>query len=291
MGVNGVFETLVEPFVANPFMTRALVAGLLTVVTTTLVGTWVVLRGLSFLGDAMAHGVLPGIAVAVVAGASTMLGAVVSGVAMIAGIDLVRRRTRLSGDTAIGLLFVGMLALGVAIISRGGAYATDLSTILFGDAIAVDRGDIVVTLVSAIVVGVATFVGYRAFLALTYSEDTTATLGLDPGRVHLAMLVLIGVAVVASFRTVGTLLVFALLVAPAATAALVARRVPLMMLVGVGAGAVAVVAGLLVSYHWGIAASPAIAVVSVGLFFVVLGGRELVAPLRRRAAAGVGAAA
>ncbi|MBY5161159.1 metal ABC transporter permease [Nitriliruptoria bacterium AS10] len=262
-------------------MIRALVAGLLTVVTTTLVGTWVVLRGLSFLGDAMAHGVLPGIAVAVLVGASTTVGAVVSGAAMVAGIDLVRRRTRLSGDTAIGLLFVGMLALGVAIISRGGAYATDLSTILFGDAIAVGRDDIMVTLVAAVFVSIATIVGYRAFLALTYSEDTTATLGLDPARVHLAMLVLIGVAVVASFRTVGTLLVFALLVAPAATAALVARRVPVLMGVGMGVGGLAVVTGLLVSFHWGVAASPAIAVVSVALFFAVLAGKEIALPVQR----------
>lgn len=274
---------LVTPFLDHDFMLRALAAGLLTVVTTTLVGTWVVLRGLSFLGDALAHGVLPGIAVAVVLGGSVTLGAAVSGAVMVAGIDVVRRRTRLSGDTGIGLLFVGMLALGVAIISRGGAYATDLSGILFGDAIAVDRTDILVTLVAAVVVLVATVVGYRAFLALTFSEDRTAALGLRPGLVHLAMLALVGLAVVASFRTVGTLLVFALLVAPPATASLVSRRVPVMMATGTALGMVAVVAGLLGSYHWGVAASPAIAVVAVGLFFVVLSAREVVGGVRRGA--------
>lgn len=275
---------LVTPFLDHEFMLRALAAGLLTVVTTTLVGTWVVLRGLSFLGDALAHGVLPGIAVAVVVGGSVTVGAAVSGAIMVAGIDLVRRRTRLSGDTGIGLLFVGMLALGVAIISRGGSYATDLSGILFGDAIAVDRTDIVVTLVAAVAVVVATVVGYRAFLALTFSEDRTAALGLRPGLVHLAMLTLVGLAVVTSFRTVGTLLVFALLVAPPATASLVARRVPVMMATGTGVGMVAVVAGLLASYHWGVAASPAIAVISVGLFFVVLSVREVVVAARRSVA-------
>lgn len=277
---------LVTPFLDHDFMLRALAAGLLTVVTTTLVGTWVVLRGLSFLGDALAHGVLPGIAVAVVLGGSVTLGAAVSGAIMVAGIDVVRRRTRLSGDTGIGLLFVGMLALGVAIISRGGSYATDLSGILFGDAIAVDGTDIVVTLVAAIVVVVATLVGYRAFLALTFSEDRTAALGLRPGVVHLAMLGLVGLAVVASFRTVGTLLVFALLVAPPATASLVSRRVPVMMATGTVVGMVAVVAGLLASYHGGVAASPAIAVISVGLFFVVLAGREVAVGVRRSAATG-----
>lgn len=274
-------EVLIDPFLEHGFMVRALVAGLLTVVTTTLVGTWVVLRGLSFLGDALAHGVLPGIALAVVLGGSVTLGAALSGAAMIAGIDLVRRRTRLSGDTGIGLLFVGMLALGVAIISAGGAWATDLSGILFGEAIAVDRGDVLLTLGAAVVVAVATVVGYRAFLALTYSEDRAAALGLRPGLVHLAMLALVGIAVVASFRTVGTLLVFALLVAPPSTASLVARRVPVMMATGIGLGAVAVVAGLLASYHWGVAAAPAIAVVSVASFFAVLAVREVAVGLRR----------
>lgn len=275
-------EVLVDPFVEHGFMLRALVAGVLAVLTTTLVGTWVVLRGLSFLGDALAHGVLPGIALAVVLGGSVTLGAVVSGAAMLAGIDVVRRRTRLSGDTGIGLLFVGMLALGVAIISAGGAYATDLSGILFGDAIAVDTGDLVVTAVAAAVVVVSTVIGYRAFLALTYSEDKTAALGLRPEWVHFAMMALVGVAVVASFRTVGTLLVFALLVAPPATASLLARRVPVMMAAGVGVGVVAVVTGLLASYHLGVAASPAVAVVAVGSFFVVLAGREGTAAVRRR---------
>ncbi len=274
-------DLLVDPFLDHGFMVRALVAGVLTVVTTTLVGTWVVLRGLSFLGDALAHGVLPGIALAVVLGGSVTLGAAVSGAAMLAGIDLVRRRTRLSGDTGIGLLFVGMLALGVAIISAGGAYATDLSGILFGDAIAVDRSDLVVTGVAAVLVVAATVVGYRAFLALAYSEDTAAALGLRPALVHLAMLALVGVAVVASFRTVGTLLVFALLVAPPATASLVARRVPVMMAVGVGVGVVAVVVGLLASYHLGVAASPAVAFVGVAAFFVVLAVRELAGAARR----------
>lgn len=268
-------DLLVEPFATNPFMQRALVAGLLTVVATSLVGTWVVLRGLSFISDAMAHGVLPGIAIAYVLGASTTLGAALSGLAMVAGISAVSRWTRLGADVAIGLLFVGMLALGVAIISASGAYATDLSGILFGDAIGISRGDVVVTLVAAVLAVLATVLGYRVFLVLTFSEDKAAALGMRPAVVNAAMLLLVGMTVVAAFRTVGTLLVFALLVAPPASASLLARRVPMMMVVSVVLGAVSLVVGLLVSYHAGLAASPAVAVVAVATFFVLLVARNV----------------
>ncbi len=268
-------DWLVDPFLANPFMQRALLASLLTVVTTALVGTWVVLRGMSFIGDAMAHGVIPGISVAFLLGIDLGVGAAVSALVMVAGIDLVSRRSRLPEDTSIGLLFVGMLALGVTIISLRGAYAGDLTTILFGDAIGVTAGDVVGTAVAAVVTLAVTGLLYRPFLALTISRDKAALLGFRPGLTHATMLVLVGLAVVMSFRTVGTLLVFAFLVAPPAAASLVARRVPTMMGVAVGVGSIAVVVGLLASYHLGTPASPSIAVAAVAEFFLVLLGRDL----------------
>ena len=281
-------DWLVDPFAANPFMQRALVACLLTVVTTSLVGTWVVLRGMSFVGDAMAHGVIPGISIAFLLGVELSIGAAASALAMVGGINLVGRRSRLPEDTAIGLLFVGMLALGVTIISLRGAYAGDLTTILFGDAIGVTGGDVVGTAVAAVVTLVLTVVLYRSFLVLTISRDKADVLGFRPGLTHVAMLVLVGLAVVMSFRTVGTLLVFAFLVAPPAAASLVARRVPTMMGVAILIGAVAVVAGLLASYHAGTPASPSVALAAVVAFFLVLLGRELrdLSPSRRVPSAG-----
>lgn len=267
-------DWLVEPFTANPFMQRALVACLLTVVTTSLVGTWVVLRGMSFIGDAMAHGVIPGISVAFLLGIDLSIGAAASALAMIGGINLVGRRSRLPEDTAIGLLFVGMLALGVTIISLRGAYAGDLTTILFGDAIGVTRGDVVGTAAAAVITLVLTVVLYRSFLVLTISRDKADVLGFRPGLTHVAMLGLVGLAVVMSFRTVGTLLVFAFLVAPPAAASLVARRVPTMMGVAILIGTLAVVAGLLASYHAGTPASPSVALATVAAFFIVLLVRE-----------------
>lgn len=269
-------DWFLEPFTANPFMQRALVASLLTVVTTSLVGTWVVLRGMTFIGDAMAHGVIPGITLAFLLGIDLTLGAAVSALVMIGGINLVDRRSRLPQDTAIGLLFVGMLALGVTIISLRGAYAGDLTSILFGDAIGVTRGDVVATGAAAVVTVALTVVLYRAFLVLAFSRDKAEVLGFRPGLTHAVMLVLVGLSIVVSFRTVGTLLVFAFLVAPPAAASLVARRVPTMMVTAVALGAAAVVGGLLASYHAGTPASASIAVAAVLEFFVVLAVREVV---------------
>jgi ABC-type Mn2+/Zn2+ transport system permease subunit len=274
-------EWLTEPF-ELAFMQRALIGGLLAVVTTSVVGTWVVLRGMSFIGDALAHGVLPGIALAFAWGVDLRLGALVSAGVVVAGVSVVTHRSRLPEDTGIGLLFVGMLALGVIVISRQGSYAGELTSFLFGDVLGVSDADLRVQAAAALVVLVGALVGYRAFLVLSFNADKARSLGLAPGIAHAALLALIAVAVVASFQTVGTLLVFGLLVAPPATAALVAHRVPWIMGGGIVVGAAAVVAGLLVSYHADTAAGATMAFVAVAIFFVVLAAREL-ATLRSRA--------
>ncbi|HLF98897.1 MAG TPA: zinc ABC transporter permease AztB [Acidimicrobiia bacterium] len=267
-------DWLSQPFEPE-FMRQALVAGLLAAVTTSLVGTWVVLRGMSFIGDALAHGVLPGIALAFVAGFDVTLGGMLGAAVMVGGINVVTRRSRLAEDTGIGLLFVGMLALGVVIVSREGSFATDLTGFLFGNILAVDDGDLWILTGAALValLGVAAF--YRSFLVLSFNVDKAEMLGLAPRFAHTVLLVLVAVAVVSSFRAVGTLLVFALLVAPPATASLIVRRVPVMMATSAAVGAASVVVGLLVSYHEGTAAGASIALVAVVIFFVVLTVREI----------------
>lgn len=275
-------DWLTEPF-ELAFMQRALVGALLAVVTTSVVGTWVVLRGMSFIGDALAHGVLPGIALAFAWGIDLRLGALASALVVVGGVSVVTRRSRLPEDTGIGLLFVGMLALGVIIISRQGSYTGELTSFLFGDVLGVTAADIRVQAVAAAVVVVGAVVGFRAFLALSFNPDTARSLGLAPGLAHAALLGLVALAVVASFQTVGTLLVFGLLVAPPATAALVLRRVPWIMAGGAVIGALSVVVGLLASYHWDTATGASMAFVAVAAFFVVLVGRELAANLSRRA--------
>jgi ABC-type Mn2+/Zn2+ transport system permease subunit len=275
-----VIEWFTDAF-SSDITQRALLAGLLVAVTTALVGTWVVVRGLTFMGDALAHGVLPGIALAFTWGVDVTVGAVVSAAVMVGGIDFVHRRARLAEDVGIGLLFVGMLAAGVVVISREDAYAGDLTSFLFGDVLGVRTGHLVLQAVTAAVVGVASVVLYRPFLALSFNRDKAAALGLRPGLAHAAMLALLALAVVASFRAVGTLLVFGLLVAPPATATLVVRRLPAIMVVGTALGCVAVVVGLTASYHADTAAGATVAGIAVAQFFVVLAGRELVRSSRR----------
>jgi ABC-type Mn2+/Zn2+ transport system permease subunit len=269
-----VLELLTEPF-GFEFLRNTLYAGLLTVVASSLIGTWVVLRGMSFMGDALAHGVLPGIAVAYIVGGNLLFGGAVSAALMIGGVALASARSRLGEDVSIGLLFVGMLAAGVAIISKGGAYAGDLTTILFGEPLGVRPEDVRSAGIAAVAALAATVLLYRPFLVLSFSRAKAQVLGLRPGLAHVAMLALIAGVIIASFRTVGTLLVFALLVAPPATAALVARRVPVMMTVAIGVGSLAVVAGLVVSYHAATATGPTIAGLAVLTFFLVLAGVEI----------------
>lgn len=273
-------DVLLEPFAVG-FMQRALVAGLIVVVTTSVVGTWVVLRGMTFMGDALAHGVLPGLTLAYLLGFNLAIGAAAAALVMIGGIQVVHRRARLTEDVGIGLLFVGMLALAVVIASRARSYAGDLTAILFGDILGVTVGDIGLAAVAAVGVAVATVAFYRPFIALSFNERKAATLGLRPGLAHWAMLVLLAVAIITSFRAVGVLLVFAFIVAPPATAALVVRRVPTMMVTAMAFGAFAVVAGLELSYHLGTAGSATMAGLAVVQFFVVLAVRDLRRARRR----------
>jgi len=281
--LSPVIEFFTDAF-ASQITQRALLGGLVAATITALVGTWVVVRGLAFFGDALAHGVLPGIALAAIWGVDLTLGAIASALVMVLGVNVVHRTRRLSDDTGIGLLFVGMLALGVVIISSSDTYAGDLTGFLFGDVLGVRRGDIVLGLVVLAVTLVGLVLGHRAFLALALDADKAAALGLRPALAHVAMLVLLTLAVVASFQVVGTLLVFGFLVAPPATAVLLVRRLPATMLVSVVAGWMSVVLGLAVSYHADTAASATVAGIAVAQFFVVLVVVELADTLRRRPA-------
>ena len=266
----------IEPFTANVFMQRALLAGLLAVVATSVVGTWVVLRGMTFLGDALAHGVLPGIALAVVIGVSPTLGALVAAAVMVGGVHVVRRHSPLPEDASIGLLFVGMLALAVVIVSAGAAAdAGDLHRVLFGSVTGLEADDLWRQAIAAAIAVGGAIAFHRAFLVLTFDETQAELLGLRPRLAHLALMGLVAMSVVASFEAVGSLLVFAFLVAPPATAVLVARRIPLVMATAVGVGSVAVVLGALISYHHDTAAGATMALVAVVLCFAVMGVQGL----------------
>jgi len=274
-------DWLTAPF-ELAFQQRALFAGSLAAITTSVLGTWVVIRGMTFLGDALVHGVIPGIALAMLFGFNPLLGAAIAALVMIWGINLVHRQTTFSEDTGIGLLFVGMLGLGVILISKTASYSGSLTAILFGDVLGVTQTDLVVLAVITLIAIGASVVFYRHFLVLSFNEQKAALYGLHPRATHVILLGLIVLSIVGSFQTVGTLLVFGLLVGPPATAALLVRRVPAMMGTAALIGVFSVVAGLIISYHANTSGSATMAVIPIALFFIVLTVKNATAGVRYR---------
>ena len=261
---------LTDPFVQNAFMQRALIAGIRVAIATGVVGTLMVLRGMAFLGDALAHGVLPGIAAALLIGIPSFIGALVGAVVMIGGVAAVQRRTRLSSDVAIGLLFVGMLALGVIIVSRSSEFAGSLTDILFGEVLGVNWWSILWQAIVAVAVVLLAWGLRRPFLLMAMDPDQARVAGYPVRLLEAVLLGMIAITVVVSFRVVGTLLVFGMLLAPAGTAALLVRRVGAMMIVSVLIGAVSVYGGLMLSWYYDLAAGASVVMVAVGIFFVTL---------------------
>ncbi|MFF5376894.1 zinc ABC transporter permease AztB [[Kitasatospora] papulosa] len=260
-------DWLTAPFEVT-FVQRALWGGILVSAICALAGTWVVLRGMAFLGDAMSHGLLPGVALAALFGGNLLVGAVASAVVMTAGVTALGRTPRISQDTGIGLLFVGMLSLGVIIVSRSQSFAVDLTGFLFGDVLAVGEQDLVLLGVALLVATAVSVLGHRAFLALAFDPRKARTLGLRPRLAHAVLLALLGLAIVASFHIVGTLLVLGLLIAPPAAALPWAQSVRGVMLLSALVGTTATFGGLLVSWHLNTAAGATVAALAVSLFFV-----------------------
>jgi ABC-type Mn2+/Zn2+ transport system permease subunit len=262
-------DIFITPFTSNTFMTQALIAGILVSIACAVAGTFVILRGMAFIGDALAHGVLPGIALAFLLGLPGILGAAVGAVFMIGGVTLITQRSRLSSDTAIGLLFVGMLALGVVIVSRSSSFSGDLTRILFGEILGIGIPSILIQMAATLVIGVTAFVCARPFLLLSFDPEQSQVAGFSSKLYHNIMLFMIAVTIIVSFQTVGTLLVFGLLIAPAGAGALLARRIRAMMAWAALFGALSVYAGLLLSYYFDLATGASIILVTTVIFFIV----------------------
>jgi len=266
---------LVDPFANNEFMRLALFGGILVACTCAVAGTFVVLRGLAFVGDALAHGVLPGIATAMLLGFSGILGAAVGAAVMMGGVSIVTRKFRLSGDTAIGLLFVGMLSLGVVITSRSTSFVGDLARILFGELLGITTTDLAWQFAALVIVGAIAFVSRRPFLLLSVDDGLARTSGFSARLFHNVMLTMVAITVIASFQTVGTLLVLGMLIAPAATGSLFARRIESMMLIAALVGSLSTYIGLLISYHYDLAAGASIVLTAVAIFAISATANEI----------------
>jgi zinc/manganese transport system permease protein/manganese/iron transport system permease protein len=256
--------SLLEPF-ALDFVVRALLGGSLVAVLCGVVGTWVVIRGMAFLGEALAHGMLPGVALATVLSAPPLVGGAVSAVAMSLGIGALQRRAKLSYDTSIGLLFVAMLAVGVIIVSHSASFATDATAILFGDILAISSTDLLVLAGSTAVGLAAAALFHRPLVALALDPRIASVLGLHPRLAQASLVGLVTLAVIASYQAVGSMLVVGLLLAPAVAAAQWTRRIPSRMVLASVFGILAVFCGLLVSWHAATAAGASVAASAIVL--------------------------
>ena len=248
------------------FMQRGLLASLMVGVLCAVMGTYVVLRGMAFLGDALAHAILPGVAIAYLLRGNLLVGALVAAVVVALSIGLFSRRGAVKEDTAIGILFAAALALGVALISSIQTYAVDLTHILFGNVLGVSAKDLWLTAGLGMLILTVVAIYYKQFLVITFDPVLAATLRLPADFLRYLMLILLALTVVVSLQTVGMGLSAAMLVTPAATAYLLTRRLFPMMLVSAAIGAVSSLSGLYLSYYLNIVSGSAIVLVATAIF-------------------------
>src|SRR5512139_3764905 len=250
------------------FMQRGLLASVIVGVLCAVMGTYVVLRGMAFLGDAMAHAILPGIAIAYILDGSLLIGAIAAAGAVALGIGFFTRNGNLKEDTAIGILFAAALSLGVALISTMQTYAVDLSHILFGNVLGVSTNDLWLTAILG--AGILLTVGllYKQFLVISFDPVLAATLRLPAELLRYVMLLLLALTVVVSLQTVGVGLSSAMLVTPAATAYLLTRRLFPMMLVSALIGALSSVTGLYLSFYLNVVSGAAIVLTATSFFLM-----------------------
>ncbi len=262
---------LIEPL-QYEFMQRGMIAAILVGIVCAVVGTYVVLRGMAFFGDALAHTILPGIALGylITGGAREPLFWWALGTAVIAalGIGAISKNSEIKEDTAIGIIFAGMFALGIALISTVRSYAVDLSHFLFGDVLSVSPQSLWLIVIFGGLVLLTIFAFYKEFLTLSFDPILAATLRLPVGFLNNLLLSLIAVTVAVSLQTVGVALMVAMLVTPAATAYLLTRRLSQMMGLAAVFAALSGIIGLYLSYYLSIASGAAV-VLTATLFFVI----------------------
>ena len=269
----GLVDLVIGPL-SYAFMVRGLLAVVMVGVVCAVVGSYVVLRGMAFFGDALAHAILPGVAVGYLVSGGAR-GAVFwwgLGTAVLAavGIGAVGKSARIKEDTAIGIIFAGMFALGIALISTVRSYAVDLAHFLFGDVLGVSQDDLWLTGVVGAAVLLTVLLFYKEFLVLSFDPVLAATLRLPATFLHYLLLVLIALAIVVALQTVGVALMVAMLVTPAATAYLVTRRLPAMMALAALVGALSGAVGLYLSYYVSVASGAAIVLVCTAFFLLAL---------------------
>lgn len=274
------FWHLLSDPLAYAFMVRSLIAAILVGGLCAVVGTYIVLRGMAFFGDALAHAILPGVAIGYIVSGGTASAvfwwALLTAILTAIGIGTLSRGAQIKEDTAIGIIFAGMFALGIALISSVRSYAVDLTHFLFGDVLGITRNDLwLITLFGALII-ITIILFYKEFLLLSFDPILAATLRIPAHLLDYLLFVLIAITIVVSLQTVGIALMLAMLVTPPATAYLLTRRLPTMMMLAALLGAFAGVTGLYLSFYISIASGAAIVLVSTVLFLITF----LLAPRR-----------
>jgi manganese/iron transport system permease protein len=265
------------------FMRRALVAVILTGVASGVLGSYVVLRGLAFIGDALTHAVFPGIVIAFAIGQSILLGALIVGLLTALGIAVISRGRRVSEDTAIGILFAAMFALGVVLVSSLATYQKDVADLLFGDILGVSQTDLYLAGAATVIAVTAVLLLNKEFSLVAFDREMADAMRYPVFLLDLLLLGLITLAIVVSLRAIGNILVLAMLVTPAATARLVTNRLLTMQLLSAAIGAAAGVIGLYISFWWNVASGGAVVLTATTIFFAVF-ALEHVVSRRTRAA-------
>ncbi len=266
-------EFLVSPL-HYEFMVRGLLAAVTVGVVCAVLGTYVVLRGMTFFGDALAHAILPGIAIAYLVGGGAQgplfWGGLVAGVGAALGIGALSKSGQVREDTAIGVIFAGMFALGVALISTVRNFSVDLTHFMFGNVLGVSPSNLALTLGFGALVLVLVVAFYKEFLVISFDPVLAQILRINDQRFRYMLLIMLAVTVVTALQTVGVGLMVAMLVTPAATASLLTRRLPVMMLVAATIGALSAVIGLYLSYYVSVASGAAIVLVCTAFFLLAL---------------------
>ena len=260
------------------FMQRAVIAAVIVGMVSAVVGSFVILKGMAFIGDALPHASFGGVAVAFALGVNLHLGGAVAALLTALLIGLVAQRGRVRYDTAIGIIFVAAFALGILIVSRQSGYVADLFSFVFGNVLGVTWGDVWLTagLGAFILLAVALF--YKELLFTSYDPSMAAASGVPVAAMQYGLLALVGLTVVVALQVMGIVLVLALLVTPAATAQLLTRRLPPMMAVAALVGVLSALGGLYIAWYADVAASAAIVLTATGFFalaFLFAPGRGL----------------
>lgn len=265
-------EALLAPL-QHAFMVRGMLAAVMVGIVCATLGTYVVLRGMAFFGDALAHAILPGVAIGYLVGGGArgplFWWALVTAILSALGIGAISRATRVKEDTAIGIVFAGMFALGVAMISTVRSYTADLTHFLFGDVLGVRTSDLWLIAIFGGLILLTILAFYKEFLVLSFDPLLAATLRLPAQLLDYLQIILVAVAIVVSLQTVGIALMVAMLVTPAATAYLLTRRLPVMMFLSALIASLSGVAGLYLSFYLNIASGAAIVLTCTAFFALV----------------------